>query len=86
MDEIQQVGADEDEKLLKVEGDQRLNAVRSSGSKQHDDPEFQQAKAKGELKDQYDYVRAREVVSSENHKEGTTTNVFTDGVSANDIR
>ena len=40
MDEVQEVGADEDEKLLKVEGDQRLNAVRSSGNQNHEDPEF----------------------------------------------
>lgn len=71
MDEVQQVGADEDEKMLKIEGDQRLNTVRSSGKQLHEDGEFQQAKAKGELKEQYDYVRAKEVVSSENHQNGT---------------
>ena len=57
MDEVQEVAAEEDERLLKVEGDYRLNAHRSTGSTYHDDAEFDVSKAKGELKDSYSYVR-----------------------------
>lgn len=49
MDEVQEVGAEEDEKLLKIEGDQRLNSVRGSGQSVFDDGEFELNKAKGEL-------------------------------------
>lgn len=61
MDEVQEVGAEEDEKLLKVEGDQKLSELRSSGRSVHDDSEFDSEKAKGELdfeKEDLDYVRA----------------------------
>lgn len=85
MDEVQEVGAEEDEKLLKVEGDQKLNALRSSGRNVHEDDEFAHEKAKGELKDSYDYIRANEIKSS-NASGNAKTLVFADGVSANDIR
>ena len=42
-------------------------------------------KAKGELKDNYQYVRAEDICSSGSDTKGTTS-VFADGVSANDIR
>ena len=57
MDEIQTVAADEDEKMLKIEGDQRLNSVRGSGQSVFDDGEFELNKAKGELKKDLAYVR-----------------------------
>ena len=49
MDEVQVVGAEEDEQMLKVEGDQRLNEHRGSGQNNHNDQEFNLNKAKGEL-------------------------------------
>ena len=49
MDEVQQVGADEDERMLKLEGDSRLNSLRGSGLSTHDDYEFQAGQAIGEL-------------------------------------
>ena len=58
MDEIQEVGNAEDERVLKVEGDQRLNAHRGSGAQYHDDDEFNLNKAKGELTKDYKYIRA----------------------------
>ena len=86
MDEVQQVGTDEDERMLKLEGDSRLNALRGSGLSTHDDYEFHAGQAIGELQGNYEFIRAQEVQSSENHQEGSETQVFADGVSANDIR
>ena len=86
MNEVQQVMADEDEKLLKFVGYERLNEVRSSGNSTHIDSEFESNKATGELKDPYEFIRAQDIVSSKNHQNDTTTEVFSDGVDANDIR
>jgi len=63
-----------------------LNAVRGSGNSNHNDADFEQSKATGEMKGSYSYVRAQDMVSSEGARNGTTTAVFTDGVDANDIR
>ena len=71
MDEVQEVGVDEDERMLKLEGDSRLNALRGAGISTHDDYEFHSSQAKGELQGDYDYVRAQDVISSENQQNGT---------------
>lgn len=86
MDEINEVDAEEDERILRVEGDEKLNQLRGSGRPIHEDPEFEQAKAKGELDGNYEYVRVQDVVSTANAVRGTRNTVFAEGVSANDIR
>lgn len=63
-----------------------MNALRGSGQAIHDDSEFHVNQAKGELQGNYNYVRAQEIVSTENHQANSETEVFADGVSANDIR
>ena len=63
-----------------------MSAHRGTGRPHHNDSDFQLRTAMGELTDPYEFARVREMKSSENHRDGTTTKVFADGVSANDIR
>ena len=86
IDEVNEVVKEEDERMLLVEGNKKMNELRSSGSSVHEDLEFVQEKAKGELRGDYDYIRIQDVVSSQNHSQDTRNTVFADGVSANDIR
>ena len=37
MDEVNEVAKEEDERMLRVEGDQKMNELRSSGSSVHED-------------------------------------------------
>jgi len=64
MDEVNEADAEEDERLLRVEGDQKLSELQSSGRSVHEDQDFEHAKAKGELEGNYEYVRIEDVVSS----------------------
>ena len=49
MDEVNEVDAEEDERLLRVEGDQKISELRASGRNVLDDTEFELNKAKGSL-------------------------------------
>lgn len=49
MDEVNEVDAEEDERLLRVEGDQKISELRASGRNVLDDTEFEVNKAKGSL-------------------------------------
>jgi len=37
MDEVNEVAKEEDERMLRVEGDQKMNELRSSGRSVHED-------------------------------------------------
>mmetsp|Transcript_25846 Transcript_25846/g.34566 ORF Transcript_25846/g.34566 Transcript_25846/m.34566 type:complete len:87 (-) Transcript_25846:176-436(-) len=86
MDEVNTVDPEEDERLLKVEGDQKLSELRASGRNVLDDQEFELNKAKGSLNGNYEYLRVHDVCSSGSTANNARNTVFAEGVSANDIR